>query len=83
MIDAENYHRLSGEIGDCVREDRAMLDQLRSEIRPLAHQVRRIQPRSTTSIAVVGTDGGNNRIQFDPFLIQIIRVVDSSNKSTA
>ncbi|HHX42353.1 MAG TPA: hypothetical protein GX715_20560 [Armatimonadetes bacterium] len=79
MIDAENYHRLSGEIGDCVREDRAMLDQLRSEIRPLAHQVRRIQPRSTTSIAVVGTDGGNNRVQFDPFLIQIIRVVDSSN----
>ena len=36
----------------------------------------RIQPRTTTSISLVGTDGGNNKIQYDPFLIQLIRVVE-------
>ena len=67
------------EIGARIEADYDLLRQLREEIRPLRSSVRRIQPRNTTSISLVGTDGGNNRIQFDPFLLQLVRVVDSSN----
>ncbi|MCI0398508.1 MAG: hypothetical protein L0332_13670 [Chloroflexi bacterium] len=79
MIDPQSYRQLQGAIAGRIENDRFLLDQLRTEIRPLQAQVRRIQPRNTTAISVVGTDGGSNRIAFDPFLMQIIRVVDSSN----
>jgi len=79
MIDPSSQHQLKQAIAECIGADQSILDELREEIRPLKSQVRRIQPRATTSISLVGTDGGNNQLQFDPFLIQLIRVVDSSN----
>jgi len=79
LIDPESHRALRREIAERMLADRAVLDTLRQEIRPLLASTRRIQPRATTAISLVGTDGGNNRLQFDPFLIQLIRVVDSSN----
>ncbi len=79
MIDPTSHKILKQEIHNRIQDDYRLLKKLRAEVRPLQAQVRRIQPRETTSISLVGTDGGNNRVQFDPFLIQLVRVVDSSN----
>ena len=79
MIDPSTQAQLKAAIAECIEMDQGILDALREEIRPLRNQTRRIQPRATTSISLVGTDGGNNQLQFDPFLIQLVRVVDSSN----
>ena len=79
MIDPASQALLKEAIADCIGTDQGVLDALRKEIRPLKRATRRIQPRATTSISLVGTDGGNNQLQFDPFLIQLVRVVDSSN----
>jgi hypothetical protein len=79
MIDADNYSALDREIQEAIRQDYVVLDALRAEVRPLLGQTRRIQPRSTTAISLVGTDAGQNQVEFDPFMIQVVRVVDSSN----
>ena len=79
MIDSATQSQLKDAIADCIGTDQGILDKLREEIRPLRGSTRRIQPRAATSISIVGTDGGNNQLRFDPFLIQLVRVVDSSN----
>ena len=79
MIDPESIDALRTGLAESIGGDRKVLDELRDEVRPLRDRTRRIQPRSTTAISLVGTDGGNNRIEFDPFMVQLIRVVDSSN----
>jgi len=79
MIDPASIKTLQSELASSVAGDRAVLDELRADVRPLKGQVRKIQPRDTTAISLVGTDGGNNAIEFDPFMVQLVRIVDSSN----
>ena len=79
MLDAESHTLLKSQLQQQINQDMRLLEALREEVRPLGSTVRRVMPRTTTSISLVGTDGGNNRIQFDPFLVQLVRVVDSSN----
>lgn len=79
MLEPTSQTSLRNEIERQIREDRALLTQLRSEVRLLVPKTRRISPRSASSISLVAADGGNNQLRFDPFLVQLIRVVDSSN----
>ncbi|MEZ4641592.1 MAG: DNA double-strand break repair nuclease NurA [Chloroflexota bacterium] len=79
MIDPHSYETFKTTLLQRVQQDRFLLEQLRQEVRVLSTEAHRIQPRSSTAISLVATDGGNTQVQFDPFLIQIVRVVDSSN----
>lgn len=79
MLDPASQSTLRSEIAQQIREDQAVLTQLREEVRPLGRSTLRISPRSATSISLVAADGGNNQLRFDPFLVQLVRVVDSSN----
>ena len=79
MIDQETYRQLKAEIEVRTASDRLLLDKLRSDVRPLVSATKRIHPRSATAVSLVATDGGNNSLRFDPFMVQVVRVVDSND----
>ena len=79
MLDETIIKDLKELMIDCMHNDVGLLADLRNEIKIIANEVKTIFPRNATSISLVGTDGGNNKLEFDPFIVNVIRVVDSSN----
>lgn len=79
MIDEATHKAIAEAVRKSVGDDSSLLESLRIDMREQKSKVRKIQQRSATAISLVGTDGGNNQLRYDPFIVQLIRVVDSSN----
>jgi hypothetical protein len=77
MLDPSELPEIRHRVKERAETDRRILEALRAEVRPLRTSVRQIMPRSATAMSLVASDGGNNQIQFDPFMMEVVRVVDS------
>jgi hypothetical protein len=77
VFDPEELPDLRARIRAQTQADAATLAQIRADVAGLSGTVRTIQPRSTTSVSLVASDGGNNKVEFNPFYLQLVRVVDS------
>ena len=80
MFLPEQLPALQRQIRAQAARDFRLLEDLVAQAREMAPSVRPIRPRSATSVALTAADGGNNAVAFNPFSLQIIRIVDSQGK---
>ncbi len=80
MFLPEQLPGLRRQIRAQAARDYRVLADLVAQARAMAPDVRPIRPRSATSVALTAADGGNNAVAFNPFALQIVRIVDSQGK---
>ena len=80
MFSSEQLPELRRKIRAQAALEARVLDELVKQASGLAPHVRPIRPRTATAVALTAADGGNNSVAFNPFELQVIRVVDSLGK---
>lgn len=80
MLGPEEIDFIRQRAAELARRDGERLERLREEVRALRGAVRRIYPRTTTTVSLVATDAGEEIIEFDPHLFFPVRVVDSQGR---
>ncbi|HUR26058.1 MAG TPA: hypothetical protein VM327_08620 [Candidatus Thermoplasmatota archaeon] len=81
MLNGPEIDDIAAEISRQTDAQRTSLDLLLKDVESFQSSIRTIQPCEMTSLALVGVDAGVNVLKFDPFLIQVVRVVDSKRRS--
>lgn len=81
MFTGKQLPEISRLVTERTEQDfRAILDRLIQHAKGMKGEVRAIRPRTTTAFALTAADGGNNKVEFNPFSLQIVRVVDSRGR---
>jgi hypothetical protein len=76
MFEPEQLPELKRLVREATQGDSGLFHDVLREVSSL-RPVTTIQPRNINSISLVASDGGNNRLVFNPFALQVVRVVDT------
>jgi hypothetical protein len=76
LFDPDQLPELKRLVQEATRGDSGLLDEVLRDVAQM-RPVITIRPRNINSISLVASDGGNNRLDFNPFSLQVVRVVDT------
>lgn len=77
MFDPDHLEAIRASVREQTQRDRYLLDELRADVREHLLGGEAVRPHIATAISLVASDGGNNKLIFDPFNIHLVGVVDS------
>lgn len=74
---------LQAKVLAAYKADDPMLQQFREHARRLRESVKPLRTYSVNAVSFVSADGGDNRLTFNPAVVELIRVVDSRGNQCA
>jgi hypothetical protein len=78
-----DLNKLKEKIRAAYRNDDPIIEKFRGYARQLKNNLRPIRTYSVNAISFVSSDGGDNRLVFNPSIVELVRVVDSRGNECA
>lgn len=78
-----NFEEIKKRVFDAYKNEEPVIQEFREFARRLKNDVKPIRPYSVNAVSFVSSDGGDNRLYFNPATIELVRVVDSLGNQCA
>jgi len=70
-------------IYEAYQKESPIFEKFRKYAKNLSNEIRPVRPYSVNAVSFVSSDGGDNRLFFNPAVIELVRVVDSRGNQCA
>jgi len=78
-----NFEEIKRRVFEAYKNEDPVLQKFREYARRLKNEVKPIRPYSVNAVSFVSSDGGDNRLYFNPAVVEVVRVVDSRGNQCA
>jgi hypothetical protein len=78
-----DLNKLKEKIRAAYKADDPIIEKFRGYARRLKNNIRPIRTYSVNAVSFVSSDGGDNRLIFNPSIVELVRVVDSRGNECA
>lgn len=83
MLAEDNFDQIRKRVQAAYETEDPVIQKFREFARRLRNDVKPIRPYSVNAVSFVSADGGDNRLYFNPAVIELVRVVDSRGNQCA
>ena len=82
-LSEDNFDQIRDRVRTAYETEEPVIQQFREFAIKLKNDVKFIRPYSVNAVSFVSADGGDNRLYFNPAVIELVRVVDSRGNQCA
>jgi hypothetical protein len=79
----DNFDEIKRRVFDAYKTEEPILQEFRAFARRIKNEIKPIRPYSVNAVSFVSSDGGDNRLFFNPAVVELVRVVDSRGNQCA